>query len=469
MTAEPDVTSYFEISRSRLSELVGTERVRYASTHPRSRENFEQATHLFGRVPMTWMTKWSGGFPLYLERAEKARVTDVDGLSYADFALGDTGAMAGHSPVAVSAAIRDRAIDRGGITAMLPTEDAEWVGAELSRRFKLPLWSFTLSATDANRWAIRLARLVTGKPRILVFSYCYHGSVDETFVILDDDGQPLSRPGNVGPAIDPTTTTRVAQFNDLASVEAALRHGDVAVVVTEPALTNIGIVLPEPGFLDGVANLARQYGALLLIDETHTISAGPSGMTGTESLEPDILVIGKSIGGGIPCGAYGITAAIAERVTALVSQGDADIDDVGGVGGTLAGNALSTAAMRATLSEVLTAAAFEHMIALSTRYTDAIRAVIAEHRLPWTITQLGARAEFRFATPAPVDGNSSAAAADPLLDEYFHLYLANRGVLLTPFHNMALICPTTTPADVELHISLFEAAVRELVGLGSSA
>jgi glutamate-1-semialdehyde 2,1-aminomutase len=449
---------------SRLPDLIVAERELHHRRNPTSQRLFEQADHLFGRVPMTWMTKWSGGFPLYLERADGARVVDVDGNNYADFALGDTGAMAGHSPAAVAAAIRDRVTERGGITAMLPTEDAEWVAAELCRRFGLPLWSFALSATDANRWAIRLARLVTGRRRILVFSQSYHGSVDETFIVLDAQDRPRSRPGNVAPAVDPTETTRVAHFNDLPSVERELAHGDVAVIVTEPALTNIGIVLPEPGFLDGLAALAKRHGCLLLIDETHTFSAGPGGMTATEGLDPDILVIGKSIGGGIPCGAYGISQDIADRVTALVAKGEADIDDVGGVGGTLAGNALSTAAMRATLSSVLVDTAFAHMIELATHYTAGIQATIDDHELDWSVTQLGARAEYRFARPAPRTGNDSAAAAAPLLDEYFHLYLSNRGVLLTPFHNMTLMSPATRSEDVDVHIELFKAAVAELVG-----
>lgn len=373
--------------RDRLVSLIEAERATYRLRHSASAALHVEASHLLSGVPMTWMSQWPGGFPIYVTAAKGATVTDVDGLSYIDFALGDTGAMAGHAPEIVVEAVRTQ-MSSGGITAMLPTENAEWVGAELSRRFGLEQWSFTLSATDANRWAIRLARLVTGKPRILVFSYCYHGSVDETFVVLDERDKPSSRPGNVGPAVDPTTTTRVAHFNDLDSVEAALAHGDVAAVVTEPALTNIGIVLPEPGFLEGVRELANRFGALLLIDETHTFSAGPSGMSGTCGLQPDILVIGKSIGGGIPCGAFGISSTIADVVQALASSGEADIADVGGVGGTLAGNALSTAAMRATLSEVLTADAFGRMIDLGTRYTAALRATIDEYRLPWSVTQL---------------------------------------------------------------------------------
>ncbi|HEX8095593.1 transaminase [Jatrophihabitans sp.] len=452
------------LARDRLRRLIEREREHYVAGHPASLALFRQAGHLIGRVPMTWMSKWSGGFPLYLDTASGATVTDVDGHRYADFALGDTGAMAGHSAPAVMAAISRRTVGRGGITTMLPTEDAEWVAAELARRFGLPLWSFSLSATDANRWAIRLARLATGRPRILVFSYCYHGSVDETFVILDGTGSARSRPGNVGPSVDPASTTRVAHFNDLESVRAELEHGDVAVIVTEPALTNIGIVLPEPGFLDGLRRLATEHGALLLIDETHTLSAGPGGMTATERLQPDIVVVGKSIGGGIACGAYGITEQVGARVEEHTRTGAADIVDVGGVGGTLAGNALSTAAMRATLSEVLTEQAFTSMTELAVRYTSGVQATIDQHGLPWSVSRLGARAEYRFSSPAPRTGNESAAAADPDLDEYLHLYLANRGVLLTPFHNMALMCPATEAADVDLHTGLFADAVADLLG-----
>jgi glutamate-1-semialdehyde 2,1-aminomutase len=345
---------------------------------------------------------------------------------------------------------------------MLPNVDAEWVGAELGRRFGLPIWSFSLSATDANRWTIRLARLVTGRPKILVFSYCYHGSVDETFVVLGPDGQPRSRPGNVAPAVDPTTTTRVVEWNDLDAVERELAHGDVAAILTEPALTNIGIVLPEPGFLGGLREAATRHGSLLMIDETHTISAGPGGMTARDALRPDVLVIGKSIGGGVPCGAYGLTNEVAERVLRRSASGEADIVDVGGIGGTLAGNPLSLAAMRATLGEVLTAEAFEHMINLADRYTADVQSIMDENDLPWSITQLGARAEYRFRRPAPRNGGESAAAADDHLDEFMHLYMINRGIVMTPFHNMALMCPESTMADVSTHTEVFGAAVAEL-------
>ncbi len=445
------------IDRDLLQTAVDAERETHRRRTTMSRQLFEAADHLLGRVPMTWMNKWSGGYPLYLATAHGNRITDVDGNEYVDFALGDTGAMAGHSPKATIAAVQERIGRLGGITTMMPTEDAEWVAADLTRRFGLPLWSFSLTATDANRWALRIARMVTGRPKVMAFSYCYHGSVDETFVITGPDGGTDPRGGNVGPAVHVRETTRVAEFNDLASVERGLAHGDVAVLIMEPALTNIGIVLPEPGFLEGVRELCTRYGTLLLIDETHTISAGPGGCTAAWGLQPDIFVIGKSIGGGVPSGAYGLTAQVAAQVAEHV---EADLVDVGGVGGTLAGNVLSTAAMRATLGEVLTDAAFDHMIALATRFREGVESTLTEFDVPWSVAQLGARAEYRFTRPAPLTGSESAAAHNDLLEEYLHLFMSNRGVLMTPFHNMALMCPDTTASDVDLHTTLFREAVR---------
>jgi glutamate-1-semialdehyde 2,1-aminomutase len=345
---------------------------------------------------------------------------------------------------------------------MLPSADAQWVGAELTRRFGMPLWSFTLSATDANRWAVRLARLATGRSKILVFAYSYHGSVDETFAITGPDGTTVSRPGNVAPPVPLDVTTRAATWNDLASVERQLAHGDVAAILTEPAMTNIGIVLPEPGFLEGLRELATRYGALLMIDETHTFSAGWGGATREWGLEPDLFVIGKSIGGGIPCGAYGISEAVAAAVTGHTDTGEADIIDVGGVGGTLAGNALSTAAMRATLDEVLTEDAFAHMTALATAFTEGVQGVLDEYDVPWSVSRLGARSEYRFARPAPRTGEDSAAAHDDDLDAYLHLAMCNRGILMTPFHNMALMCPDTTRDDVDRHTAVFREVVAAL-------
>jgi glutamate-1-semialdehyde 2,1-aminomutase len=451
------------IDRNRLTALIDRERAAYRANFPASADAFAATgQRLLGGVPMTWMRMWSGGFPLYHATASGARLVDIDGHEFIDFCLGDTGAMAGHSPAAVQAAISRRYAELGGATTMLPTQDAAWVAAELTRRFGVAQWSFTLTATDANRWAIRLARQLTRRPKIAVFSYCYHGSVDETFIVATPQG-PCPRPGNVGAPVDPRETTRVAEFNDPAALEQELSHGDVAAVLMEPALTNIGIVLPEAGYLDAVRELTRQFGTLLINDETHTFSAGPGGCTAAWGLEPDMVTIGKSIAGGVPAGAYGLTADLAERI--LADQ-TADIEDTGGIGGTLAGNALSVAAMRATLGEVLTDEAFDGMIAVATRFTAGVRSVLDSRRLPWTIAQLGARAEYRFCPGPPRTGAESEAAADPELDEYLHLYMINRGILMTPFHNMALMCPATSAGDADAHTAVFSAAADDLLGRG---
>jgi glutamate-1-semialdehyde 2,1-aminomutase len=450
------------IDRDRLAKLTAEERATFAARHPRSRvaADLARASDLFGGVPMTWMAKTAGGFPLFSVGASGNRVVDLDGHELVDFCLGDTGAMAGHSPPATVAAVTARFAEAGGATTMMPTEDAATVAGELSRRFGPFQWSFSLTATDANRWAIRLSRAATGRPKILVHSWCYHGSVDETLIVTGDRG-PAARPGNVGAPCDVTLTSRVAEYNDLAALDRELEHGDVAAVLMEPALTNVGIVLPEPGYLEGVRAVTRDAGVLLINDETHTFSAGPGGCTKAWSLEPDIVTVGKAIAGGIPAGAYGLSAYVVDR---LVSRLDLDLVDTGGVGGTLAGNAVSLAAARATLCEVLTDGAFEAMIGRSTRYTAGVERMIAAYGLDWSVTQLGARSEYRFLRPAPRNGTESQRAEDVELEDYLHLYLVNRGILLTPFHNMALMCPTTTDGDVDLHLEVLDSAIRALVG-----
>ncbi|MEV0130015.1 transaminase [Dactylosporangium sp. NPDC050688] len=444
------------IDRDRLGALLRRERATFADRNPRSAAEYARAGHLFGRVPMTWMNKNAAGFPLYLATARGATLTDVDGHEYTDFCLGDTAAMAGHAPAPVAAAVQERF--SAGACAMLPTPDAAWVGEELTRRFGVTEWSFALSATDANRWAIRLLRAVTGRPKILFNSYCYHGSVDESLIVTGEDG-PRSREGNVGAPCDVTLTSRVAEFNDLEGLARELAHGDVAAVVMEPALTNIGIVLPEPGYLEGVRELTRRHGTYLVNDETHTFSAGPGGATKRWGLRPDVVTIGKAIGGGIPAAAYGISQEIAGKIAGMRHL---DLVDMGGVGGTLAGNALSIAAARATLEHVLTDEAFARMEALAVRFADGVRRVVDAYALPWSVSRLGARVEYRFADPAPRNGTESAAKADPELEDYLHVYLANRGILLTPFHNMALMSPDTTAQQVDRHETVFEAAISEL-------
>ena len=450
-----------EINRDRLHQLLAREQNVYTKRNPVSQRLYNKADNLFGRVPMTWMNKWAGGFPLYFKEATGNRIIDVDGHVIVDFALGDTAAMAGHSPIETTQAVVDRIIRKGGITTMLPTDDAQIVGQELTRRFGMPLWSFTLSATDANRWAIRLARLATGRSKILVFAYSYHGSVDETFAVPGPDGEAVSRPGNVAPPVPLHHTTRVVEFNDIEAVRRELAHGDVAAVLTEPAMTNIGIVLPQPGFMEQLREACDEAGTLLMIDETHTFSAGPGGATKEWGLRPDIFIIGKAIGGGIPSGAYGITEDVARRIGA---HPDADIVDVGGVGGTLAGNAMSLAAMRATLINVLGDSDWPKMTDVATRFREGVEAAIEKYGVAWSCTQLGTRVEYRFASPAPTNGSASAAAGDSELEDYMHLYCINRGVMITPFHNMALMCRNTSVEDVDLHTEVFTNAVRELVG-----
>ncbi len=366
--------------------------------------------------------------------------------------------MTGHSPFATVKAVEEQV--RRGITLMLPSEDALFVGEELQTRFGLPYWQFTLTATDANRFSIRLARQITQRPKILVFNWCYHGTVDETFITLKD-GVAKARRGNIGPPVDPAITTKVVEFNDLAALEKALAPGDVACVLAEPALTNVGIVHPEPGFHKALRELTRKSGTLLIIDETHTICAGPGGYTRAENLEPDFLVFGKPIGGGVPGAAYGFTKEVAQCIADLQNLEDCD---TGGIGGTLAGNALSLAAMRATLTKVFTKEAFERMMPLAELWTAGVQKTITEFEMPWYVTRLGCRAEYLFAAQAPKNGTQAHDAMDFELERFMHLYAMNRGILLTPFHNMALMSPSTDKDDVNQHTRVFREAMKELVG-----
>ncbi len=427
------------LDRDRLARLMAAETAAFERANPRSRELFERAKgSLLGGVPMNWMVRWAGPYPLFVDEAAGARFRDVDGHEYVDFCLGDTGAMAGHGPSPTIAAVERQL--RRGITHMLPTEDAIVAGDELRRRFGLRWWQFTLTATDANRFAIRLARHVTGRPKVLVHNHNYHGSVDETFATLAPDGSVVPSRGNLGAPVPPSATTRVVEINDIDGLERELAHGDVAVALMEPALTNVGIVLPDPGYHEALRALTRKHGTLLIIDETHTICAGPGGYTAAYRLDPDILTIGKTIGGGIPAGAYAFTEALGERVAASVPVEDSD---VGGVGGTLAGNALSMAAIRTTLTEVLTDAAFARMLPLGERWAAGVGDVIREHGVPWHVARLGARAEYHFMPRPPRNGSEQWANSDPDLEQFLHLWAMNRGVLMTPFHNMALMSPAT--------------------------
>lgn len=446
------------ISPARIAELMKIEEQRFLDLHKASTAAFNQSSKVMHEgVPMSWMAKWPGAHPVFVKEAKGAHFTDLDGHDYIDFCLGDTGSMTGHSPAATVAAVKAQ-IDKG-ITAMLPSENAAVVSDLLRQRFGLPLWQFTVSATDANRHVIRYSRMITGRSKIVVIDRCYHGSVDETFATLDDAGFTVKREGNIGAPVDLDVTTRVVEFNDLPAMEAALAQGDVAAILMEPAMTNIGIVLPVPGYLEGVQDLCKKYGTLLIIDETHTISVGPGGMTAQLGLKPDFFTIGKALAAGIPVGTFGMTQAVADAIKAQI---EIEKIDTGGIGGTLAGNILALAAMRATLTDVLTEANFAKMIELGDRWSDGVDAAIKEFDLDWHCNRLGARGEYIFKGKAPRTGKEAADSGDFALEQYIHLRLLNDGFLLTPFHNMALMCPDTTAADVDAHTAAFRAMCADL-------
>jgi len=446
------------LSRFRLAGLLESEKQLFDQNHPKSYEFYQRARKsLHGGVPMLWMIRWAGSFPIFVSEAGGARFTDVDGNSYIDFCLGDTGAMTGHSPEATIKAVNEQ-IGKG-ITLMLPYEDVIWVGEELQRRFGLPYWQFALTATDANRFVLRMARLITGRSKILVFNYCYHGSVDESFIVLDEDGTPISRPNNLGPQVDPRMTSKVIEFNDIAALETVLSARDVAAVLAEPVMTNIGIIHPEAGYHDALRELTRKYGTYLIIDETHTICTGPGGYTTSFALQPDFLTIGKPLAGGVPAAVYGFTEEVSQQFAARLDIDDAD---VGGIGGTLAGNALSIAAMKATLQNILTDDFYDRAIRLQEYFTQGVEGVIRKYDLPWIVKRLGNRSEYWFRPTPPKNGGEAFAAIDHELDRYMHLFSLNRGILLTPFHNMALISPDITEADVDYHTQIFSEAVQSL-------
>ncbi|MFA5896663.1 MAG: aspartate aminotransferase family protein [Thermoplasmata archaeon] len=446
------------IDRGKLKALIEREKQRFVEEHPKSKDLFERAKKsMFGGVPMNWMIEWPGAFPLFAAQGKGATITDVDGHAYVDFCLGDTGAMFGHSPrETVQAATRQM---RKGITMMLPTEDSIWVGEELARRFGVPYWQIAMTATDANRFALRMAREATGRRKVLVFNGCYHGTVDEALVRLVE-GRVVPREGAMPPPVDPDVTTKVIEFNDLEALEEALAPRDVAAVLMEPALTNCGIVLPQDGYLDGVRTITRETGTVWIIDETHTWCAGPGGFTAAHGLRPDMLTLGKPVAGGIPSAAFGASQEIHDKTIANIL---ADTTGVNGLGGTLTGNALALAAMRATLEKVITREAFDKMIPLATRWTKGVGRAIKDAGVPWHVVQLGARAEYRFREAPPKNGAEAIASKDAELDRYMHLYTLNRGILLTPFHNMALMSPATKRKDVDLHTKVFRESVQELV------
>lgn len=446
------------IDRKKLAGRFEDEQNQFVARHPVSHELAKSAhKHLLSGVPMPWMVRWPGPFPIFVDSASGSVFQDVDGNQFVDFCLGDTGAMAGHGLPQVAEAISKAA--RRGITTMLPNDDGIWIAAELTRRFGLPKWQFAMTATDANRFVLRYARALSGRPKVAVIDWCYHGTVDETLVINNEHGATVSRPGALGPPVDPAITTVAVAFNDIDDLEVVLSSGDVGCLLMEPAMTNIGIVLPDEGYLRQVREITRKYGVYWVIDETHTICMGPGGCTQFWDLEPDFLVIGKPIGGGMPAAVYGMSSEIAQQIEKSLS---ADDIDVSGVGGTLTGNALALAAVRATLDSTLKNNDFDVTIALATRWSNGVDLVIKEFGLDWHVQQLGCRAEYWFCPP-PKNGAQAAKSVDHELDSYLHLYAMNRGFLMTPFHNMALFCPFHTEEQVDSHTKMFFSAVESLL------
>lgn len=448
------------INREKLAAQMAKEIEMFEKNHPKSGELYRRAQgSLLQGVPMNWMTKWAGSYPVFVEKAEGAHFWDVDGNEYLDLCLGDTGSMIGHAVEPAVRAITEYV--KKGTTLMLPTEDAIWVGEELNRRFGMKYWQFSTSATDANRFALRLAREVTQRPKVVVFNWCYHGSVDETVAIIDEaTGSTVAKPGSLGPQVDPALTTKVVEWNDVEALENALKDMDVAAVLAEPVMTNCGIVHPLPGYHDRLRELCTKYGALLIIDETHTICTGIGGYTREFNLKPDMVVVGKTIAAGIPAGAYGFTEELGKKVVDVIPP---ELCDIGGIGGTLAANALSMHAMKAVLSEVLTEAYYAKNIPLAVRFNAGIQSVIDKYNLPWNTTQLGCRTEYWFRKEPARNGGEAEAAVDFELDQYMHLASLNRGILMTPFHNMALISAETSEADIDHHTAVFEEIVGNIL------
>ncbi len=451
-------THFAGVAKARIDSLLAAERARFAAARPRSQAlAADSRKHWWNGVPLHWMLDWGTPFPLFVATAQGATLTDVDGNSYVDFCLGDTGAMFGHSPPPVVAAIQQQAAQ--GLTAMLPSADAPEAGRLLAEIFGLPFWQMTATASDANRSVLRWARAITGRPKILVFQGCYHGQVDETSADMGGNGQTVPRPSLVGQALDLEASTVVVEFNDIPALKAALAQADIACVLAEPALTNCSMVLPDSGYHTALRELTRKHGSLLAIDETHSVSTALGGYTRAHRLDPDFFVVGKAVAGGLPCGVYGFTQAVAQQMEAVNRRRPPGHS---GMGTTLSGNPLALAALRANLGQVMTHANYQHMLGLAQLMATQLTAAIQRHALPWHVVHLGARAEFVF-TPEPLrNGSEAMALPHGALEQAVHLYLLNRGVLVTPFHNMLLASPATTPDDVARLGEAFDACLAAL-------
>lgn len=447
-----------KINNAKVENLIGHEIKLFTKSHPKSESIFNETRKNFiDGVPMNWMIKWTGKYPIFISEAKGSRLTDVDGQTYVDFCLGDTGAMTGHGPRITTERLKAQ-LDKG-FTTMLPIEELSFIGKELENRFYLPYWQICISATDANRFSLRIARSITKRQLAVVMNYCYHGTVDETLATVRN-GNVAPRDGNLGPQVCPSQTTRVVDFNNIKQLEDSLKDGKVACVLMEPAMTNIGIILPEAGYLEAVRELTKKYKTILIFDETHTISTSHRGYCGKYGPVPDMLTIGKAIGAGIPAAAYGMSSEIAHKLKEVL---DYETCDTSGIGGTLSGNPMSVVAMKSSLENILTEKNYEKMTELATILSNDIKSIINKYQLPWCVVQLGCRVEYWFCDKEPNNGTLAAKAHDPLLFKFMHLFFLNRGILITPFHNMVLVSPNTSIEDIKLHGKVFEDAVKKLL------
>lgn len=447
------------ITDAAIERIAAREAAAFCAANPRSLDLARKASaHWFQGVPFHWMLDWPSPVPLVAASAQGAVLTTVDGQMLDDFCLGDTASMFGHSPKPLADALARQAGE--GLSYMLPTEKGVELAEMLAMMFGLPSWQVTTTASEANRAVIRWCRGITGRSKILIFNGCYHGAVDDVFVDLRG-GVPKMRASLIGQVADIVPTTTVIEYNDIAALERELKRGDIACVLAEPVMTNVGMVRDAPGYLETLRRLCSETGTILVFDETHSISSGYGGHSNAFGPMPDMLVIGKSIGGGVPCAVYGFSEAVAARMAALNASRPSGHS---GIGTTLSANALALSAMHAMLGKVITRDAYAHMLALARRLVKGIEGVIAAHSLPWHVAHVGARVEFVCAEKPATNGSEARAAMQPRLEAALHLYLANRGILLAPFHNMMLLSPATQEGQVDRLVTELANGVGELVG-----
>ena len=435
------MTALGDLDRARINELHAAELTRFRRDRPRTMAMIARArAHMPNGVPMAWMAS-DNDQAVYIDHGHGAGFTDLDGFGYLDFNASDMAMFCGHANPAIVAAAQAQVAR--STQFLLPTEASVEVAEELARRYPVPQWQFTLSATQANTEAIRLARAATGRDVIVLFQGHYHGHFEEGLVDLKD-GQAAAVQRGLSKGV--TGRVRIAQFNDPDKLRAALEPGDVALVLTEPAMTNtVHLLLPEPGWHDGLRALTREHGTLLAIDETHTHVVGPGGATGLWQLRPDMVTIGKAVAGGLPMGAYGVTAELGEQLDAARNVA---------TGGTLFGNPLSAAAARAALTQVLVADAYAHTTALGGQLADGIEAAIGAVGLPWTVIRLGPRSG-QWYGPRPRTGAQAYGLTDDLLTRLIRIWLANRGVWeALPGAGPTVPVPAT-PADVDRYVAAY--------------